>query len=119
MPKVDPADHPIKVQEDVPEKPINITKLFRFQDIDTVIRLAHVLGDFYTETNHLYKNPTDHKYYLVLSKGEHSPEDFNKVCNILTEYSTQLKYSEAEQAYFEEHFDTIVAGNALQALGQV
>lgn len=110
-----------KPAEQPPEEPIvvDITKLFVFDGFDEVNRLAHVLKGFYNGCNVLYKNRLNRKYYLVISKSHHSPEEFNKVCNILSEYAHQEKYSNAIRAYFEEHYDTILKENALQILSEI
>lgn len=98
---------------------VDITKLFVFDGFEEVNRLAHVLKGFYNGCNVLYKNRLNRKYYLVISKSQHSPEEFNKVCNILSEYAHQEKYSNAIRAYFEEHYDTILKENALQILSKI
>lgn len=95
---------------------VDITKLFVFNRLDEVSRLAHVLKGFYNGCNVLYKNVTTRKYYLVISKSQHTPEEFNKVCNILSEYARQEKYTSAVGAYFEEHYETIIKEHALQVL---
>ena len=94
----------------------NLTKLFVFGSLDEVIRLAHILDRFYDEQNTLYKSPDSSRFYLVLTKGSHTPEEFNKVCNILTEYSRQARYTAAAEAYFTEHFPVLVKDTALQTL---
>ena len=68
---------------------VDITKLFVFDELDEVNRLARVLKGFYNGCNVLYKNKLNRKYYLVISKSHHTPEEFNKVCNILSEYAHQ------------------------------
>ncbi len=98
---------------------VDITKLFVFNQLDEVSRLAHVLKGFYNGCNVLYKNINTKKYYLVISKSQHTPEEFNKVCNILSEYAKQEKYSAAVEAYFEEHYETLLPENALQILGEL
>lgn len=98
---------------------VDITKLFVFNHLDEVNRLAHVLKGFYNGCNVLYKSVTNRKYYLVISKSQHTPEEFNKVCNILSEYAKQEKYSSSTQAYFKEHYETILDGNALQVLAEL
>ena len=97
----------------------DITKLFVFQNLDNVTRLAHVLNGFYHDQNDLYKNPANKKFYLVIHKGKHTPEDFNKVCNILSEYAHQERYTDALAAYFEEHYNVIVSSNALEVLAEL
>lgn len=97
----------------------DLTKLFIFESLDNVTRLAHVLNGFYHEQNDLYKNPATKYFYLVIHKGHHTPEDFNKVCNILSEYAYQEKYSDAAAAYFEEHYDCIASSNALMVFSDL
>ncbi len=97
----------------------NSIKLFSFHEIDHIIRLAHVLKGFYHGYNSLFLDPAEHVYYLLLGRGGHTPGDFNKVCNILSEYALQNRYVESAEAYFEEHFQCIAARNALQRLAQV
>lgn len=98
------------------EPPLNLTRLYRFQDLDSVLQAAQVLKSFYNGTNSLYKDAVRKEYLLVISKSDHSPEEFNKVCNILSEYAANAKYVTAMEAYFEEHMDCISSGAALQKL---
>lgn len=98
---------------------VDITKLFVFEGLDEVNRLARVLKGFYNGCNVLYKNNFNRKYYLVISKSQHTPEEFNKVCNISSEYAHQEKYSTAAKAYFEEHYEIILKENALQILSEI
>jgi len=98
---------------------VDITKLFVFNHLDEVNRLAHVLKGFYNGCNVLYKNNTNRKYYLVISKSQHTPEEFNKVCNILSEYAHQEKYSSSVHAFFDEHYKAIIKDNALQKLADL
>ena len=98
---------------------VDITKLFVFDELDEVNRLARVLKGFYNGSNGLYKNKLNRKYYLIISKSHHTPEEFNKVCNILAEYAHQEKYSSAIRAYFEEHYELILKEDALQTLSKI
>lgn len=97
---------------------IDLTKLYSFDDLDTVIRLSCVLNGYYTGKSSLYKNTANSKYFLVISKTSHTPEQFNKICNILSEYATQIKYSTAIEAYLKEHEEIFITGNAVQILAQ-
>lgn len=98
---------------------INLTKLYIFLNLDTVSRVASVLGSYYTGNNSLYKDTATGRYALVISKNDHTPEEFNKVCNILSEYGVNQKYSSAAEAYFEEHQELIIKAKALQVLSQI
>lgn len=92
-----------------------LTRIYAFNSLREVTGLSHVLSGFYSGTNSLYKQK-DGSYILVLSKSEHTPVEFNKICNILSEYGTCIKSVPASEAYLEEHFEPIVRNNALQSL---
>lgn len=108
-----------KEQEQAEPLIVDITKLFVFDELDEVNRLARVLKGFYNGCNVLYKNKLNRKYYLIISKSEHTPEEFNKVCNILAEYAHQEKYSSAVRAYFDEHYELLLKEDALQILSKI
>lgn len=98
---------------------VDITKLFVFNDLSEVTRLARVLDGFYTGKNDLYKNEANHKYYLLVSKSSQSPEEFNKVCNILSEYASQQMWTPATQAFLGEHYHPLLTKNALHTLAEL
>ena len=105
------------------ETPVNvlvdITKLFVFSDFSEITRLAHTLQGFYQGNNDLYKNEAAHRYYLLVSKSRQTPEEFNKVCNILSEYGTQQTYTPAAGAFMKEHYQVILKNHALQTLAEL
>jgi adapter protein MecA 1/2 len=99
--------------------PPNLLKIFTFRTLNEVIRLSSIIGSFYTGTNTLYKNPSSSMYYLVLSRSGHTPEEFNKICNIILEYGKQERFTYASPYHYEEHFETIVKDNAVQILSKM
>ena len=50
----------------------------------------------------------------MIHKDDHTPEEFNKVCNIICEYAQQKNYNPAVGAYFAEHGNKITGPQALQ-----
>ena len=79
-------------------------------------------GDYYllvSKSNDLYKNEAAHRYYLLVSKSRQTPEEFNKVCNILSEYGTSAKYSPSGEAYMKEHYTLLMEHCALQQLALI
>lgn len=98
---------------------VNMTKLFIFHQFNELTHLAKVLKGFYNETNSVFKSPSSGNYYLIINKGNHTPEDFNKVCNILSEYASQSQFTASSEAYFTEHYTTLVENNALQVLADL
>lgn len=97
----------------------DLVRLFCFRNMEQIISLAQVLRGFYHEENSLYKDTDSNNFYLVVRKGNHSPEEFNKVCNILSEYAAALKYTSATGAFFKEHLRTILSDSALQVLAEL
>lgn len=98
---------------------VDLTKLYSFDKLDTVIRLSSVLEGYYNGKNSLFKEASTGKYYLVISKSSHTPEQFNKICNILSEYATQVKYTTSFEARLREHEEIIITGNAVQVLSHL
>lgn len=99
--------------------PKNIVKIYAFKELDSIISVAKKLTEMYNGANSLYKSPQEGIYYLCINKGTQSVEDFNKVCNILSEYGTAAKFTAAGEVYFKEHFKKIIAKRALQKLSLV
>lgn len=99
--------------------PIDLTKMFIFHNLTDVIRLSHVLKNFYEGDNSLFKDEANHTYYLIIHKSSLSPEVFNKVCNILAEYAHQGIITTATEAYFTEHHRILCQHNALQTFASL
>ena len=95
--------------------PNELTKIYSFSSLREVTSLSHILSDYYHGINSLYKQK-EGSYLLVISKSEHTPIEFNKVCNILSEYGSCIKSVPASEAYLEEHFEPIIKNSALQSL---
>ena len=96
--------------------PKDIVKLFECSHMEELERLAHILDGFYYGENRIYKDVYKNKYYLFLHKSSQTPEEFNKVCNMASEYAVQKKYTPAIEAYLKEHGKLILKENALQVL---
>ena len=94
-------------------------RIYAFSSIDEVCRASRALQDAYDADNSLYKDPQHNRYYLVLHKGDHSPQTFNKICNILSEYAESVHSNAGTESYYKEHFTLILADHALQSLKQL
>lgn len=96
--------------------PVSLTKAYSFTSLNHVARFAHVVAGFYTGVNTLYKNTGTGRYTLIINQSSHTPEEFNKLCNVLSEYGQPEKTVSASEAFFEEHYDVIIKDHALQSL---
>ena len=101
------------------ELAVDITRLYCFGSLDDVIHAAHALGGSYHGENSLYKHPETGEYYLFLGSSSHTPEEFNRICNTLSEYSTSIKFSAGAMGYLSEHGIAIIMKEALQRLAAI
>lgn len=101
------------------EAQTNLTRFYSFQDFKTIEQLSRILNNIYFGRNSLYKDEKNHIYHLVLTKSDHTPQEFNKVLNIISEYGTKESTSTEKEIFFREHYKTIIDGSALQILGNI
>lgn len=97
----------------------DLTRMFEFKDLSEVDLVAQVLCGYYDGVNDLYRNQANNRYYLLVKKSHHTPEEFNKVCNMICEYAIQKNYTGAQGAHLAEHGRLIIRGSALQTLAQL
>ena len=113
------STEPVKGKEDLPENAaVNLIRLYEFDDLDDVIAAARGLNGYFTGSNTLYKDPSDDIYKLVIHQSSCSPEEFNKICNILTEYGSGRAFTSSGEAYLAEHGE-IISSSALLQLSQL
>lgn len=90
-------------------------RIFTFRSLSEVMNAAAQVGKACTCINSLYKDPKNGSYLLVVERGELSPEDYNRICNTLSEYGS-IKRGAMNAGFLEEHFEVILADQALQNL---
>lgn len=104
---------------DASEACLDLKKAFSFKDVDSVIRLSHILNNFFFGKSSLYRDERNNRVVLIVSIGTHTPEDFNRVCNMISEYGRMEKFSPGLEANFIEHDCIILKDNALTELSQI
>lgn len=93
-------------------------RMVSFDNIDEVIRIAPFLNSIYHGRNDLYKDDEGYYFLLVRMEGE-TPVNFNKVCNILTEFSEQEKIAKGTENFIDEHARLLIKDDALKVLAEV
>ncbi len=96
---------------------ISLVRLYTFHTLDDVIAAAHGLDGFYKGANTLYKDENS-LYQLIVHQSSCSAEDFNKICNILSEYGSGRAFTKAGEAYLKEHGE-LISRKALQQLADI
>lgn len=113
--KIDKAEPP--ADKPAPEETVShITRVFSFDSLDDISSVSRIIDRFYHDNNSVYKNPSDKRYYLTISKNKTSAKDFNKVCNILSEYGKKENQFDNYIGFFSEHCDCIVKDHAMHIL---
>ena len=113
------APNPAKSGTEKAGGEMSVTRAYRFDSLDGVIRAAAALRGFYRGSNTLYRRKTDGVYILVARQSSHTPEDFNRICNILSEYGNGENWTAASEAHLVEHDTTVIANSALQQLAKL
>lgn len=104
-----------KKSENVDSAPMPVFRIFSFSQLDDVIDLSKKIGTFYHGANSLFKDTEEEIYYLIMSKDDHTVEEFNKISNVVTEFGTLIRSNYATLSYFQEHFLLIQKGHTVQA----
>ncbi len=90
------------------------TRIYSFESMDDFSDASRAVAPIYNDTNSLYKKPGSDRYYLILKKEGCSSVNFNKVCNILSEYAAKESFTEDSAAYFNEHGELIIGKHAIR-----
>ena len=96
--------------------PSDLTKVYSFISLHAVTSLAKLISPYYFGESTLYKDETDAYYYLVLHMSGHTPEEFNRICNVISEYGRPVPTGYASLSYFAEHFTPVLKTDAVQTL---
>ena len=84
--------------------------------MDSVIHAAKLLDGMYSGSNTLYKDTGMGVYILALTQSDHTTNDFNRICNMLSEYGSLENSSGASLAFLEEHCELMISAQAVQQL---
>ena len=109
-------ERPAPAPRSATEAEVNLVQSFLFATMDDLIRAAQSLQGVYNGSNAVYRRESAPVYQLVLHQSDCTPEEFNKVCNILSEYGKSEPFSPPQEAYLREHGHALVREAALQKL---
>ena len=113
------SEPPKQIVQDIEDPEISHIRLFSFGSLDEVIHASQLLKTMYHGSNTLYKDAEEGTYILAITQSDHSVSEFNKICNMLSEYSSAASVSSIVLAFLEEHCEVIVSTDAIQQLGNL
>lgn len=92
------------------------TRIFRLDSLQQVMSVAAVTDARFHGLSTLYKDERNQKYLLVLTQGNATREDFDRVSNMISEYGSLQRTMPASRTFLEEHYEALVPENALKVL---
>ncbi len=102
-----------------PEKapaPRMLTRIFVMDSLQHAISAAAVTGGNYQGESSLYKDESTGKYLLVLTQSSENTDNFDRISNMISEYGSLKRTMPASQTFLEEHYEALIAANALASL---
>lgn len=92
------------------------TLTFVMDSLQQVMNVAAVTGSGFHGLSTLYKDERLGNYFLVLTQGDEKRDIFDRICNVISEYGSLKHSPSGSQTYLEEHYEALIAENALQVL---
>ena len=93
-----------------------LVRLFSLPSIDECINVSRIIAPDYIGDNTLYKDNRTGRYLLLVSQSDMDILNFNRICNIISEYGESEKNLLATSAYLEEHCEAIIKDDAIARL---
>lgn len=99
--------------------PRRISRIFSFTSFEKANTACQLAVNTFEGISSLYKDTPNNLYYLVLISESSQVDNFNRTCNAISEFGTRVKSTYATEAYYKEHFDSIIKENAVTVLGNL
>lgn len=93
------------------------SRLFMMDSLQQVMNAASVIAGHYRGLSRLYKDERTGRYLLLLTQGVQDSADFDRTCNIISEYGAIQRTAAASGTFLAEHCEALIADDAVQALG--
>ncbi|MBQ6696617.1 MAG: adaptor protein MecA [Lachnospiraceae bacterium] len=114
VPQTETAEEIVAEQTSADNKPL--VRLFRFPTMHALLSMAAGLPIPFEGDSSLFKDNKSQHYFLLLVGTQDAAMEYNKLCNMLSEYGALQRVLPTTQAFLEEHCETILATNALGVL---
>lgn len=92
-----------------------VTRLFKFKNIESLIKYAAVACHSFKGVSTLYKEPKG-DYYLMISTKNADTAQFNNACNVACEFGGE--YKSINTSYLNEHFKCVIKNDAIASLAE-
>lgn len=100
-------------------KLLNAPRAYRIERFEQVECLAGMVPLDKPITSSLYKDMDTGEYYLLIKKGRLKREEYQKLCETVSEFAVFCSCQPYIEQYCREHFDTIIAKQAIGVLRDI
>lgn len=88
----------------------------KFENLEYMEYFCKCVKKTWGVRNFLYKDYSDNSVYLILERGRCSEARFERLMNELMEYCVFIPYTLERIGYIKEHFDLLIAENAVNVV---
>lgn len=105
-------------EADAQEQPTEavLSRIFLMDSLRQAMDVCRLIAAGYNGMSALYKDNSGQRYFLMLTSDAGLREDFDRVCNILSEYGTLQRSFSGSESYLSEHCETLIPHDAVHAL---
>lgn len=94
-----------------------LSRVFQLNSLQQVMNVCQLIAPNYDGMSTLYKDDSEHRYFLMLTTDASLRDSFDRICNVLSEYGSLQRSSSGSESYLSEHCEALVCGDAVHALG--
>lgn len=92
------------------------SKVYRFEGLSVLENFACALHMEKNISSRLYKNAAGGEWYLLVKKGKLKLEEFQTICQQLSEYGSLCTKQPFMEQYCKEHYDCVIGKQALRVI---
>lgn len=96
-----------------------LSRIYTMASLQQTIDACRLIAPAYSGFSSLFKDSDTGIYYLSLTVPAEQAEEFNRVCNTLSEYGCLNHKLPGSRNYLFEHCESLVRDNAVQVLGKI
>lgn len=93
-----------------------LSRIFLLDSLRQAIDVCQLIAPNYNGMSALYKDNADGRYFLMLTSDAGRREEFDRVCNTLSEYGTLQRSFPGSASYLAEHCEALIPRGAVQSL---
>ena len=120
----DESDNSTQNKEEVPDITVpskdtkkNIYIVFKFDNMDKLIDLSHIIVSKYKGTSSVYEK--DNAFYLIINNKSVDDITFNQICNISCEFGENASSSTYSVNFITEYFNPVIKRGAIKDLASI